>query len=236
MPRYEIAGLKVEMDPKQPTLLKQGVPYLSDFSGDADIVVDFPQSLYDEKLKEHPELTPDTCEYLWMGFGFYRRLIHFGGLVLHASALAYQGHAYLFSAPCGTGKSTHTGLWRKTFGEDVIILNDDKPALRQIDGTFYAFGTPFSGKTDLNVNMSVPLGGICVLEQSPENWIRPISGREAIVPLYHQTMRPPDETNMDILLGHLDQLIRKVPVYRMGCNISEEAARLACETMQGGLR
>lgn len=236
MPRYEIAGLKVEMDPQHSTLLKQGVPYLKDFSGNADIVVDFPQSFYEEKHKLHPELTIDSCEYLWMGFGFYRRLVHYGGFVLHASALAYRGRAYLFSAPCGTGKSTHTGLWKKAFGDEVIILNDDKPALRKIDGVFHAFGTPFSGKTDLNVNMGVPLGGICVLEQSEENWIRPISGGEAVLPLYHQTLRPPDEQNMDLLLGLLDELIKQVPVYRMGCNISLDAAQLACKAMQGGLR
>ncbi len=236
MPRYQIAGLNVEMDPKHPTLLKQGVPYLHDFSGDADIVVDFPQSFYEEKHKLHPELSMDSCEYLWMGFGVYRKLVNFGGFVLHASALAYQGRAYLFSAPCGTGKSTHTGLWKEAFGDEVIILNDDKPALRKIDGVFHAFGTPFSGKTDKNVNMGVPLGGICVLEQSKENWIRPVSGRDAILPLYHQTMRPPDAKNMDLLLGLLDELIQQVPVYRMGCNISLDAARLARDTMQGGLR
>lgn len=234
MPKYKIAELTVEMDPKHPTLLRQGEPYRFDFEGDADVVVDFSEEFLAQKIKEHPELTPDVCEYLWLGFGFYRKLVQYDGLMLHASALAYKGRAYLFSAPCGTGKSTHTSLWRKTFGEDVVILNDDKPALRRIDGVYHAFGTPFSGKTDQNVNMGVPLGGICILERSEENWIRRVSGKEVIFPIMHQTLRPPDEKNMDRLLANLDALLRTVPIYRMGCNISEDAARLACWTMHGG--
>ncbi len=233
MPKYKIAELTVEMSPKHPTLLRQGVPYLFDFSGEAEVKVDFSEEFYAQKLKEHPELTPDLVEYLWMGFGFYRKLVQYQGLMLHASALAYKGRAYLFSAPCGTGKSTHTSLWRKAFGEEVVILNDDKPALRQIDGVYHAFGTPFSGKTDQSVNIGVPLGGICILERSEENWIKRVSGKEVIFPIMHQTLRPPDEKNMDCLLANLDKLLRTVPIYRMGCNISLDAARLAYETMGG---
>ena len=66
----------------------------------------------------------------------------YNGLMLHASAAALGGRAYLFSGPCGRGKSTHTRLWQQTFGEAVQVFNDDKPALRRLDGRWYAYGTP----------------------------------------------------------------------------------------------
>lgn len=72
------------------------------------------------------------------------------------------------------GKSTHTKQWQKYFGADqAIIINDDKPVLRRLEDGWYAYGTPFSGKTDENVNKKVKLQGICMLERG-ENRIRQI--------------------------------------------------------------
>ena len=96
----------------------------------------------------------------------------YNGLMLHASAAALGGRAYLFSGPCGRGKSTHTRLWQQTFGEAVQVFNDDKPALRRLDGRWYAYGTPWCGKDGINLNQKWPLGGICFLEKSQENRIR----------------------------------------------------------------
>lgn len=96
----------------------------------------------------------------------------YNGLMLHASAAALGGRACLFSGPCGRGKSTHTRLWQQTFGEAVQVFNDDKPALRRLDGRWYAYGTPWCGKDGINLNQKWPLGGICFLEKSQENRIR----------------------------------------------------------------
>ena len=73
-------------------------------------------------------------------------------MLLHSSAVVVDGYAYLFSADSGTGKSTHTGLWKQHFGDRAYIINDDKPAIRKVDGEWYVFGTPWSGKTDTSVN------------------------------------------------------------------------------------
>ena len=82
---------------------------------------------------------------MWVGEAFYARLLQYDGMLLHASCVEKDGKAYLFSAKSGTGKSTHTHLWLRAF-PDSRIINDDKPAVRRMDGTFYACGTPFSGK------------------------------------------------------------------------------------------
>jgi len=106
-----------------------------------------------------------------------------------------------FSAPCGTGKSTHARLWQEYFGNDKIqIINEDKPAIRLIDNTFYVFGTPWSGKSDQSLNVQVPLQSICFLKQSAHNWIDKLESQAALKRLFNQTLRPYEIHLMDNLL------------------------------------
>ena len=42
--------------------------------------------------------------------------------VLHSSAIAVDGNAYLFSAHSGTGKSTHTSLWLDHFKDRALKM------------------------------------------------------------------------------------------------------------------
>ena len=73
--------------------------------------------------------------------------------MVHASAVEVDGKAYLFSADSGTGKLTHTKQWQNYFGKErALIINDDKPAIRKDKNGWAAYGTPFSGKTDENLN------------------------------------------------------------------------------------
>ena len=86
-------------------------------------------------------------------------------LMLHGSTVAVDGQAYLFTAPCGTGKSTHTRLWREVFGDRAVMVNDDKPFLKITDGAVIACGSPWTGKHGLGSNVSFPMKGICILSR-----------------------------------------------------------------------
>lgn len=156
----------------------------------------------------------------------------YNGLMLHASAAALGGRAYLFSGPCGRGKSTHTRLWQQTFGEAVQVFNDDKPALRRLDGRWYAYGTPWCGKDGINLNQKWPLGGICFLEKSQENRIRRLSAAEALPLILAQTTYRLPPQYMELLLASLDSLLREIPVFLLENRPEEAAARLSFETMR----
>jgi len=156
----------------------------------------------------------------------------YNGLMLHASAAALGGRAYLFSGPCGRGKSTHTRLWQQTFGEAVQVFNDDKPALRRLDGRWYAYGTPWCGKDGINLNQKWPLGGICFLEKSQENRIRRLSAAEALPLILAQTTYRLPPQYMELLLASLDSLLREIPVFLLENRSEEAAARLSFETMR----
>ena len=157
---------------------------------------------------------------------------HYNGLMLHASAAALGGRAYLFSGPCGRGKSTHTHLWQQPFGEAVQVFNDDKPALRRLDGRWYAYGTPWCGKDGINLNQKWPLGGICFLEKSQENRIRRLPAAEALPLILAQTTYRLQPHSMELLLASLDSLLREIPVFLLENRPEEAAARLSFETMR----
>ena len=175
----------------------------------------------------------DWYIYLETGAQFYLNLLEHDGIVFHASAVEYQGKAYLFSAPSGTGKSTHTRLWQSVL-DDATVFNDDKPSLRLIDGIWYAFGTPWSG-TGVNCNAKVPLAGICFLKQASENKIRRLSKFEAAQKIYWQTGHTfKGVERLDFLLSHVEELVRQIPVYELENRPEPEAARLSYETMRRG--
>ncbi len=236
MDLYNIAGLTVAMDAMEGGILqKRTRQYMADGCCRADIQINMDQE--QRKMGEHyPHLSAWEWEYIWTGFAFARELTDFDGFCFHASAVALDHQAVLFSAPSGTGKSTHTSLWLRYFGEDrAVIINDDKPAIRMSCGEFYAYGTPWSGKHDQSANVGVPLQAIVFLEQAPQNHIKSLDSAEAVRLLLYQTLRPSGyRDKMDALLTLLDKLLLKVPVYKLGCTISTDAVRLAYDTINKG--
>ena len=181
-----------------------------------------------------PGLDEELATYLDSGWLFYTKLLLHGGMLLHSSAVSLDGRAYLFSAPSGMGKSTHTRLWEKEF-PGAIVFNDDKPALRERDGTWYAYGTPWCGKDGINVNMKVPIAGICFLKRGEKNEIRRLSKIEAVAAIFTQTTsRFAKIETLDVLLNIMDRVIDSVPIYELKCTPEPEAARLSYEVMSKG--
>jgi len=222
-----IADLTIEV-PATGDMLSRCGAYVTSEPATPDIVIQ--EELY--RPERYPTLDENGAIYLESGWQFYRGLLRFGGMMLHASAVALDGRAYLFSGPCGMGKSTHTRLWREVFGEKAVVFNDDKPALRRLDDRWYAYGTPWCGKDGINVNVKVPLAGICFLRRGEANVIRRLNSMEAMSYFLSQTLRKLREENMDLLLGNLDKLIREIPIFELKNLPEPDAARLSYETMR----
>ncbi len=230
--RYKIADIIVDLDVKHERLKKQIHDYIYEGERPTNIEVRYADELLITLQEKFSELDIPSLEYLFYGTEFYNALVHFNGILLHSSCVVNNGRAYLFSAPSGTGKSTHTQLWLKQY-PDAYILNDDKPAIRICPDGIYAYGTPFSGKTDLNVNTRMPIGGICMLSRGEENHIERISTEEALYGILSQTVRPSKEEEMDKVLATLDKIVRDTPVYKLACNMDISAAKVAYEFMKG---
>ena len=154
-------------------------------------------------------------------------------LLFHGSAVAVDGQAFLFTAKSGTGKSTHTRLWRQLLGDRAIMVNDDKPFLHCSEAGITVYGTPWNGKHGLGTNIGVPLKAICILERGKENRIRKIDAREAVFMLLQQSSRPQNGGRMGKYMELLDILAKNTAFYQLSCNMEPEAARVAYETMSG---
>lgn len=183
--------------------------------------------------ERYPCAPQSVIAYMESGNQFYRQLLNFSGMMLHASAVEYEGKAFLFSGPCGRGKSTHARLWQQVFGDEVQVFNDDKPALRRLEDGWYAYGTPWCGKDGINQNKKVPLAGICFLERGEKNTIRRLDAREAMVQLLKQTIRKFGVAEkLDQMLKLVDTITQEVPVYELHCTKDPEAALLSYRTMK----
>ena len=222
MPKYSIAGIIVEMNPKYERTSKQAKPYLIDTTIEPAFKLDLSIDRMNELKVTYHYLTLEDIEYIFLGQLFYKYILQHDGILLHSSCVVKDNKAYLFSAPSGTGKSTHTSLWLEEF-PDAYILNDDKPAIIFKDNTLYAAGTPFSGKHDISRNLLVPIQGICFLERSENNWIKEIDKKQAIFEILNQTERVPYEEDMNLILHHISNIVSNITVHKMGCNISKEA-------------
>ncbi len=224
MGKYIIAGLKTEFEPRYDFLRERAKDYVADFdSSETDIKIELTDDFLKTKMEEMPRLSVEQQEYLWTGQFFNANLMDFGGIMLHSSCVEKDGFAYLFSADSGTGKSTHTHLWLKNL-PGTRIINDDKPVLIKEKDVWYACGTPFSGKTDENVNAKVPIRAITFIKRGIENRIEKLPVNEAIKLLFGQTIRSKHEDRAFKLLESVDSVLRSVPVFFLECNMDDDAA------------
>ena len=192
------------------------------------------QMLYDEAISEglRPRnFPPAFLERSAIQYAFAQALLSRDILLLHGSTVAVDGRAYLFTAPCGTGKSTHTRLWMELFGSRAVMVNDDKPFITIRPEGIFASGSPWCGKHGLGSNITVPLGGICLLSRGAENRIGPASVQDLLPVLLRQGCPPEDSVLLPRYEALMAELARRVPLWQMACTKDISAAQTASRAM-----
>lgn len=224
----KIADLYVDV-PSSGGMDKRCIDYFADCPTSPDIVIK--EESYNAKRWQGVD-DPDLIAYADSGWLFYKELLKFDGMLLHSSAVVLDGVAYLFSGPSGMGKSTHSKLWQSIFpGAEVI--NDDKPALRNIDGRWFAYGTPWCGKDGININKKAPVAGICFLRQGEKNEIRRLSRIEAAAAILTQTQRRfNDPEIIGMMADKIDSLVRTIPVFELINRPEPEAAMMSYNALK----
>ncbi|SDK69661.1 hypothetical protein SAMN04487833_10615 [Sarcina sp. DSM 11001] len=187
------------------------------------------------------------------------KLVGHGVLLMHGSALCMDGEAYIFTAKSGTGKSTHTRLWREMFGDRVWMINDDKPMLRifgeketgkgacadscrdaagndrndHVNERVMVYGTPWNGKHRLSRNACAPLKAIVNLYRDEQNHIEPMTKADAFPELMKRAFFSQNPSTMAGIMILEKKILNAVDFYTLGCNMEPEAARTAWEGMNG---
>lgn len=143
-----------------------------------------------------------------------------GGFLLHASVIDYGGTGILFTAPCGTGKSTQARLWQQLRGAKQV--NGDRAAVR--GGTVW--GIPFCGSSGIAHKGMLPIGAIVYLSQAPQTTIRRLSDLEAFRRLWEGcSVNVWDPEDMDRCAEAVTRTVSAVPIYHLACTPDETAVR-----------
>lgn len=172
------------------------------------------------------------CEGICLYRSIAERLPEFDGFVFHGAAVNINGHGVIFAAPSGVGKSTHISLLLENFPRNVGIINGDKPIIRQIDGEWRVFSTPWAGKEGWKENTSAPLSLIVLLERSDTNFIEEVSPKEYFDAIVRQVYLPHTPDGQILTYDLLDEMSRAVKFYRLGCNISNAAAETSYNALK----
>ncbi len=240
--KVKLAGKVVAVSANYNSTAEFCKDYLTEESADVsvsvameDVLAEKIKSKRERELEGLPEWEPPLpyLETLALYRKIAERLVTFGIVLFHGSAIALDGEVYLFTAKSGTGKSTHTRLWREVYGERAVMINDDKPLLAIEDNEVRVYGTPWNGKHRLGENISAPLKAICILERNEKNIIKEENSLATFPEILSQTYRFSDVEGMRSTLSAIDKMLKQVKVYRLGCNMDREAAEVSYNGMKG---
>ncbi len=253
--RMELAGISIDYTPirkgrmcefcmeyiTMPSFGRNVSPMLKEGTGEAgsspdhiiktteeDLAAEY-ESLMDEQEHERP--SPDELEKNFLYRKVAELLPAHHALFFHASAVVLDGRGYLFAGPSGAGKSTHRSLWENEFKDRMRIINDDKPILRMTDKGIYVFGSPWRGKAKRGGNRSAPLCGIVFMHQAKENRIKRMSSYDAWYAIPSQVHMSREQRYAKTTIELMSRVVDTVPVYAFENNATQEAVRLAYETL-----
>ena len=234
MARYKFADLVVDLKNEYDFLAKQCAEYryVGDASAELSVCVTDEQIRWERNFSQ-PGHSDGYLESICAYRNLCLELPAFDGLLLHGSVIDCDGRGIAFLARSGVGKTTHTMLWKQVYEDRVKIINGDKPIVRFFDGIPYAYGTPWAGKENFHCNARVRLTDICFIERSPENRVVQISPEECLDAVMQQILLPQDPQMTIKTLQLLDRMLSDCRIWRIGCNISREAACLAHDTIIG---
>ncbi len=228
---YKIAGKIIEISSRYEAIHEYCKDYI--FSGEPDFKINTAES--DFILELTREYTPDELENLILYKKLSEKMPDYDTFLMHGSAIAINGAGCIFTAPSGTGKSTHSKFLCELLKDKAVMVNDDKPLITvSPDKKVTVHGTPFNGKHRRGNNISVPLKAICILERSEQNNIHEISYYEAYTTLLAQIYRPATHERLAKTLELLDRMNGIIKFYRLGCNMSINAAEVSYNAIMKG--
>ena len=223
-----LAGFKIVMEARYDFTMRQCREYITEFPmEEADFMISVSDESVSKEIMNGENVSPGYAESICLYRELCLKLPQKDALLLHAAVIGDGSHAYAFTAPSGTGKSTHIRRWREAFGDSVFVINGDKPILRQIDGVWWAYGTPWCGKEGWQTNIGLPLHALCFLSRGTEDRICRISSGDVVPALMHQVLLPADVATLGATMRLLDHLVTRVPLYRLECTPTEHAAHIS---------
>ncbi len=233
MINIRFAGLTVEIKNKYPNIEYAARDYFTDEKADFSVFAT------QEDINTERELSGTSYQDAYYeSTALYRkiaeRMPEYDGFLFHGSVIELNGKAYVITASSGVGKTTHTRLWLSEFGEEVRIINGDKPIIRFIDGIPYACGTPWMGKEGYGTNAMCELSGFVFLSRGEKNLAKEISASDALVRFMTQIYLPKkNKKNLLKTMQLADRVIKNSKLIHLECNMDKEAAHVCRAAIEG---
>ena len=220
--KIKIADVVFEVSSNYPSTRSFYYDFLCDQPADHRIIIGTNETM--ELNNEAPHLDLERCERGILKSSLDEILVNYNTFPILASAISYRGFAYVFSALSGVGKSTHSRSWKHTFGDEVIIINDDRPYLKVNENGVWTYSHPQSGIHNLYTNTFSQVKAIGKIVRDSTNYVVPADGASFFPFLFQQTftMNKPLLTSKIIFL--LKQVIQRVELYEIHCNEDTDAA------------
>lgn len=166
-------------------------------------------------INEHRMGIPGQCyseteirniELFELASAVSNKLLSFNRVIFHGVAFLWHEKAWILTAPSGTGKTTQYALWKKLYGEEIELINGDKPILSvNDDGRIYVYSSPWCGKERMHQLLKAPLGGMILLKRAMQNNISCLEKGEAVIPIYKQFLYCPDEDSTALKVCELEE-------------------------------
>ena len=229
---YQIAGVIVKLSYSFEWTRKYFERYLYVGDKKEDLFIE----ITDSDIDNEDKVFPGPPRYFLENLAILRKLsrillVDYNALLFHGSSIKVGNKAYVFTAPSGTGKSTHTKLLKEYLGDKMEYINDDKPILRAVDGKVYVYGSPWNGKHGRGGNISAPLKAVCVVSRGEKNSIEKISPSVAIKYLFEQSLGFDDEVSANKVLDIMALITSTASFYLLKCNMDISAAKCSYEGM-----
>ena len=228
------ADIIFELDDKTCFIPNQVIEYLCETKC-PDILVCITDDDIIEERKYNDETLSDKVLRI---YALYRKvsdlLPKYNAFVLHSACFDVDGVGVAFAAHSGTGKTTHMRLWQEYLGDEMVVVNGDKPIVRFFDDepeTPYAYGTPWNGKERLGCNMRTALKHICFIERSETNFVEPMDKSEAIDRIMNQVYIPKEPMAAMNTIKLIDRLLSCTRLWTIHCNMESTAAEIAYKTI-----
>jgi len=167
---------------------------------------------------------PLSTDRFFSTAGLHAKFLQREAPILHASYIEFNGKAILFTGPSGTGKSTQAELWVRHAGAEII--NGDRALLRKKADSWFAYGYPCCGSSDICLDRTLPLAAVVVLAQGPENRVEELRPSRRVQALFAGTEHYLwDAAETDQALSLAQRLAVEVPVLGLTCRPDGDAVR-----------
>ena len=228
----EIAGLVAQINCAFPFVRRHCHDYIVDDSEICDVVAETNENeMAHEAQTSGRSFSDGYLEDVCLYRSIAEQIPEFDAFVFHGAAVSIDGEGYVFTAPSGTGKTTHIDLLLKHYPERVKIINGDKPIIRILEDGVYVCSTPWAGKENWQVNTRAKLRGIVLLSRAADNHIERVEPARHFGEIIHQVYLPRESSAKEKTLELINALAARVNFYSLGCNISPDAAKTSFDEL-----